>query len=520
MAAIDGARVSERRPPALRLLAAQVAYQLKVLVRSPLAAFMTLVIPLMVLLAVNLLFLGTRLSTRGDIRFVQFFTPAMVAFAVINACYMNVISSTAIARDEGVLKRIRSTPLPSWIYMSGRLGCAALVALVSAIVVLAVGAGVYGFEMIWSAIPAVLVTLAMGMFCFCALGLAVTVLVPKADSALAIAWGTILPLCFISDVFQPIDKAPHWLRTVASVFPLRPFADDLESAFNPVTGSRALHPGHLVLMAAWGVAAASFALLAFRWEPDAGHPAPRARPRRSPAFAPERVRGLLNARGERGARPPGELPAAVPTEAAPSAARPTGRRPVEPAPTEWIEGPAPAEDSSVPPETCDLDAAAPLHSSPPPPVRASGLRAQQLPQMLGQDVQHALRLAARDVAAQHPVGGRGRERRLGFARQVRLVGDPPKEAIDVARTLGRATWIPALVEHPANEDRQLCGKLRGLVHRQVITQGVQKRAQYLIGLMAVLGSQLRRQIGQPDVRFLDAPVNHVHANRGHWGRPS
>jgi hypothetical protein len=44
------------------------------------AAFATLVIPLMVLLAVNLLYSGTRLSSRGGVSFAQFFTPAMVAF--------------------------------------------------------------------------------------------------------------------------------------------------------------------------------------------------------------------------------------------------------------------------------------------------------------------------------------------------------------------------------------------------------------------------------------------------------
>jgi ABC-2 type transport system permease protein len=66
--------------------------------------------------------------------------------------------------------------------------------------------------------------------------------VPAADSAVPIAWVTMLSLCFISDVFQPIDNAPHWLRAIASFFPLRPLADDLESAFNPVTRSSTIHP--------------------------------------------------------------------------------------------------------------------------------------------------------------------------------------------------------------------------------------------------------------------------------------
>jgi len=200
---------------------------------------------------------------------------------------------------------------------------------------------------VWSAIPTALLTLAVAMFCFCSLGLAVTVLVPAADAALPIAWGTILPLCFISDVFQPIDRAPHWLRALASFFPLRPFADDLESLFNPVTGSTALHLGHLAVLAAWGVAAAAFALLAFRWEPGGQRRRDRGS-RRPAAFAAESVRGLLEARGSVRQQPGrrAAIGARVP--------RRSSHRTNGPAAAEWIEGPAPAEDSSVPPESAEI----------------------------------------------------------------------------------------------------------------------------------------------------------------------
>lgn len=296
MAASEQPDRAARRPSPVRLLAVQIGYQLRVLVRSPLGSFATLIVPLMVLLAVNLLYQGTRLQSRGNIPYAQFFTPAMIAFAVVNACYMSVISQTTLAREEGILKRIRSTPLPSWIYMSGRLGSAGLVAIVSAIVVVAVGAALYDFEVLWSALPAVLVTLAFGMFCFCAAALAVTVLIPSADSALPVAWGTILPLCFISDIFVPIEGAPRWLREIASFFPLRAFADALESAFNPVTGSRALQMGDLELLAAWGLAASAFALIAFRWEPSSGHDARGGTPTRT-VFAVDRARALFVRRG-------------------------------------------------------------------------------------------------------------------------------------------------------------------------------------------------------------------------------
>ncbi len=342
-------RSAHRHAPTSRLLAGQVTYQLRLLVRSPIGAFATLVIPLMVLVAVNLLYTGTRLSVRGNIAFAQFFTPAMVAFAVVNACYMHVITSTTLAREEGILKRIRCTPLPPAVYMAGRLLSAGLVAFASAIVVVAVGVWLYDFTIVWTAVPAALLSLVVALFCFSALGLAVTVLVPTADSALPMAWGTILPLCFVSDVFQPIDNAPAWLRVTASVFPLRPFADDLESAFNPVTGNATVDWGHLAVLAGWGLLATGFALLTFRWEPG-GRGRDRTG-RRSATFALGRMHAILEARGE-SRRPAAGDEQGKTTTGAVATARPqahaTSGRPT--LAEEVIEGPAPSEDSSLPPD--------------------------------------------------------------------------------------------------------------------------------------------------------------------------
>jgi hypothetical protein len=71
MAAIERSRSRSRRPSTVGLLRRQVGYQLKLLVRFPMAAFATIVIPLMVLLAVNLLYSGTYLSSRGGIAYAQ-----------------------------------------------------------------------------------------------------------------------------------------------------------------------------------------------------------------------------------------------------------------------------------------------------------------------------------------------------------------------------------------------------------------------------------------------------------------
>ena len=76
--------------------------------------------------------------------------------------------------------------------------------------------------------------------------LALTAVVPNADAAPPIVNAIILPLLFLSGIFIPLgDEAPEWMRTVANIFPVKPFADALfGSAFGEVTVQTPVGPVH------------------------------------------------------------------------------------------------------------------------------------------------------------------------------------------------------------------------------------------------------------------------------------
>lgn len=249
--------------PRGRMFLAQLRYQNRLLRRSPMSAFSTLALPVVVLLAVTLLNNQRVLPSRGGIVFAQFFTPAMVAFAVMVAGYVNVLVGVSLARDQGVLKRMRGTPLPPWIHFAGRLSSTGLVAMLAAVVIVAAGVVAYGIDVPWSAVPTVVLTVAVGTLCFAALGLVGAALIRSAQGAMAVAWGTLLPLLFISDVFLPLDTGPSWLADLGSAFPPRHLALALETAFNPATGTAVPRWGDLGILLAWAAVAsvAAFALL-------------------------------------------------------------------------------------------------------------------------------------------------------------------------------------------------------------------------------------------------------------------
>jgi ABC-2 type transport system permease protein len=245
------------------MFVAQLRYQNRLLLRSPMATFSTLALPVVVLLAVTLLNSGRTLPSRGGIDFDQFFAPAMIAFAVMVGGYVNVLTGVALARDQGVIKRMRGTPLPPWLYFAGRLASTGIVTALATVAIVIAAVIAYDVTVPWSAMPAAALTVAIGVICFAALGLAGAALVRSGQSAMAVAWGTLLPLLFISDVFLPLDTGPSWLRDLGSAFPPRHLAIAVETAFNPRIGSATPRWGDLGMLVAWAAVAsiAAFVLL-------------------------------------------------------------------------------------------------------------------------------------------------------------------------------------------------------------------------------------------------------------------
>jgi ABC-2 type transport system permease protein len=260
--------MTEGRTSTIGLVWRQVRHQNRLFWRSPVAAFFTLVFPLMFLVLFNLLFSGEiEVEGRVPLTIAQFYAPALAAFATASATYTNIGVNQAIARDERVLKRVRSTPLPPWTYMAGVVGSAIWVAFIAALLMLSVGVVAYGLEVYVDQLPAAAVTFAVGVTTFAALGLALAAFSPTGDTAPAVANATLLPVAFISDVFIPLQDPAPWLRFLGDFFPLKHFVVPLQDAFSPFTTGSGFRWGDLGVMTLWGVVGLAYALRFFSWEP-------------------------------------------------------------------------------------------------------------------------------------------------------------------------------------------------------------------------------------------------------------
>jgi ABC-2 type transport system permease protein len=270
--------MAESLPSPLRLLVRQVGYQNRKFRRVPVAAFFTLAFPLIFLLLFGTIYGDGEIFARGHLmKFTQFYAPGLAVFTAVSATYTNIGISTAIDRDEGILRRVRSTPLPRWVYLGGVVTSGVSIALVGALIMLFVGIGLYGVEVNVGGLPAAATTFLVGTGSFAMLGLALAALAPSGQSSPALANATILPVAFVSDVFIPIGDAPGWLRFIGNVLPLKPFVEAFSNAFDPFQAGSMWDLTLLVRIGAWGMFGALVAAWRFRWDPSVGSAGRRRR---------------------------------------------------------------------------------------------------------------------------------------------------------------------------------------------------------------------------------------------------
>ena len=253
------------------MLVHQVGYQNRVFRRVPIAAFFTLAFPLMFLLLFASMFGDVGISGGREVAAAQFYAPGLAVFTAASATYTNIGISTAIARDEGILRRVRSTPLPRWVYLGGVVGSGVCIAVFGVALMLGVGIGVFGVDADAGRLLPAVVAFVVGTASFAMLGLALAAMAPSGQSSPALAQATILPMAFVSDVFFSVGEDPaRWLEIVGDVLPLKAFVGSFFAAFDPYRPGSAWEPELLLRMGLWGVLGAVVAARRFRWEPSTG----------------------------------------------------------------------------------------------------------------------------------------------------------------------------------------------------------------------------------------------------------
>ena len=235
----------------LGLAAWQVRYEQRAFWRNRARAFFAFLMPIMFLVIFASIFGKDKISTRAGIPYNDFFVPGILAYGIIATTFFNIAISTAILRDQGVLKRMQGTPLPRWAYVTGRIGSASVTTLTMTVLTLVIGRLGYGVHLRGATLAGFIVALALGSACFTTLGIGLVRFIRNADAAPAVLNVAILPLTFISGIWFTTDNQPAWLRHVAEIFPVHALADSLQYAFNPHTTGAGINGTDVRTLAIW-----------------------------------------------------------------------------------------------------------------------------------------------------------------------------------------------------------------------------------------------------------------------------
>ena len=245
---------------ALRLPARQALMEQRNFWRSPEYALFTFALPLFLLLLLGAANGSSYLP--GHIRQIKVLVPSILAFGVIAAAYVNLGAKMAVLRHDGVLKRIRTTPLPAGAYLTGHIVSTVATTLSIAACMGVAGWLAFGTAPRLSGLFLLACGLALGIVCFAALGLAVSSLIGSAESASPITNASYLPIAMISGIFDPTIGIPRWLAGAAALLPIKALAQVLEDAYTPAHHA---FPGpELAVLAGWAVAGAALASWRFR----------------------------------------------------------------------------------------------------------------------------------------------------------------------------------------------------------------------------------------------------------------
>lgn len=224
--------------------------------RNPTAAFFTVLLPLLFLALFGAIF-----SDQADLDVI---VPGIAGMSVLSATFTALAYQMTFMREQGILKRLRGTPMPSGAHLLGIAGNAVVNTALQIVLITVAGKLLLGVD--WPEhVGELLLFVALGVVCFASLGVALAHAIPNFESAPAYVNAVFLPVIFISGVFYDADDAPRFLRGVAEALPLKHLIDGLSGAM--VTGAGTSdNVAAIGVLVAWTILGVTLAIRGFSWE--------------------------------------------------------------------------------------------------------------------------------------------------------------------------------------------------------------------------------------------------------------
>jgi ABC-2 type transport system permease protein len=236
-----------------RMLAAQSALELKLLLRNGEQLLLTMFIPITLLVGLTLLPLGSFGPNRAAT-----FVPVIMALAVVSTAFTGQAIAVAFDRRYGALKRLGATALPIWGIVAGKSLAVVAVVFLQAIILGSIAIAL-GWRPALAGLGLGALIIALGTAGFAALGLLLGGTL-RAEIVLAVAnllWFVFAGLGALTVDTEMVPTAVKW---VARLTPSGALTEALSQAM-----SVSVDWFGVVVLTVWGALAALAALRWFRF---------------------------------------------------------------------------------------------------------------------------------------------------------------------------------------------------------------------------------------------------------------
>jgi len=256
----EAIRLAVRRP-ARSLFLHQLRSAQLVFWRSRAAAFFIFLFPLLLFVLLGSVYSGTF----EGVPVAWAVLAGLIGYGCANTAFAGLAIQLVLRRESGILKRLRSTPLPPATYVAALLVSTLIVFALQTLALFLLGRAFYGTPFP-SDIGSFVVTIVIGAAVFAALGTATASVIRSAEGSSAVVNFILLPMAFLSGAFGPTKGYPAVLRAIGDVLPLTYFVKLVNAVYLHGHGFWT-QPWALGVLAAWGIAGLVFAVRNFDWEP-------------------------------------------------------------------------------------------------------------------------------------------------------------------------------------------------------------------------------------------------------------
>jgi ABC-2 type transport system permease protein len=236
------------------------ATETKIFLRSPFMPIAGVLLPPVLLLAIGAIpGMSEPSAAAGGYRFIDAWVPSLIVVSLAMLALQSIPAAVATYREQGVLRRLATTPVHPANLLVAQLVIHVVVALAGIALVLGLANAVYDVPLpkhplLFAA------TLLLGVVSTFSLGLITASIAGTAKSAGGLAMITFVPIMFFGGVYLPRPLLPEVLRRIGDYVP--PGSQPLQDAWVG-TG---VQPLQLAALAAFAVLGTALAAKLFRWE--------------------------------------------------------------------------------------------------------------------------------------------------------------------------------------------------------------------------------------------------------------